>query len=118
MAVLAFQEGEIARVLLDVHHLIRAHGLDGKGDPPEGKVPLRLPEAIKLAMGEHPRALLIRMNAEQRNIFGAVNWILTARMEQLFPPYRVLNDWLGDIATTETLLSLIENVLLDYGVRP
>ena len=121
MSISAFEHAknvDIARVLLDTYYLIRTHGLDCKEEPPEGTVPLRLHEAMKLAMGEHPRTSLIRMNLEQRQLFGAANWVLTARMEQFHPPYGVLTEWLAEEATTETVLALIENILFDHGVKP
>lgn len=101
--------------LTEVHNLIRTHGHDN-GEPGEEGVPLRLREAMKIALGEHPNRPIMMLAGSKRQIIYDAWDALERRVcgEALTRPF--LTTWLGT-ADTDAVCSLLADVLDEYGVR-
>lgn len=117
MAEYIMNKTDLTNLLVETHHLIRTHGFDD-GVQVEGKVPLRLTEAFKIALDESPNSRLILLPGYKRDLISAAWSLLEARIIEFYPPYDNLHDWLLDMGSTNRILFLIENALRDYGVTP
>lgn len=108
---------DLTNLLVETHQLLKTHGFDGSFKR-EGEVPLRLLEAFKLAVGEFPNSKMFFLPPHKRELIICAYHLLEERMTQFHPPYTTMSAWLSEAATQEQVLSLIENVLQDYGVTP
>jgi len=109
---------DLSKILLETYRLLATHGLDGASDVPAGAVPLRLREAMKIAVGANPNDFMVFMTLWQRDgVVGGMS-ALSARFEQFYPHEDNFSLWLAESATTANVLDLIANVLADDEVQP
>lgn len=105
----------MAEFLGITRRLLQAHGFDNTiaGFNPAHPVPLKLIEAMKIALDASPSTPVMALPFRSR-------WMINAAFDQLGEhlerPY--LTAWLAQPATTTTdVVKLIELAMEDYGVR-
>lgn len=101
--------------LTEIHDLIHTHGHDNGEDGVEG-VPLRLREAMKIALNEHPSRPIMMLSTSKRDMIQRA-WdhleqlALKKGLTRLF-----LTNWLVS-ADTDAVCALIKDALAEYEVR-
>lgn len=110
-------EANVTKFLVTTYHLLQAHGFDDGNQHPD-KVPLRLSEAFRLTLNEFSGRSMMFIDPDKRALMLHVYDLLEARMGQFHPSYDTLNVWLAESATQDDILSLIANLLQDFGATP
>lgn len=103
--------------LLLVGDLIQTHGFDNGQQERDGKVPLRLHEAMKIALDEPPNRPSFLLPTSKRDLISKAWEALERAACDQDPTELFLTDWLVR-ADTDAVYKLITDTLVAEKVRP